>query len=170
VVTSWRLCSDTNTSCVVTKSPTGATGKIRRTHQRSIWPYRNAATVRICSLSILDDHPEILCSSHERSKLVDVFQGARIPWPDRPCQGTHPITRQSFKDPTVRTASVHAAGSPFVRAPLVKLRPPRCPIFLPWRRALTVPAQPMHHAHCPCPPPPPPAPHLPSPPPPSPHT
>jgi len=35
LVTSWRFRGDTHTACAATKSPTGATGKTRRTRQRS---------------------------------------------------------------------------------------------------------------------------------------
>jgi len=66
VVTFLRLRGDTHTACVATKSQTGATGKMRRTHQRSTWPYRNAATLRICFLANFDDQLEIYCSSYER--------------------------------------------------------------------------------------------------------
>jgi len=66
VVTSWRLRGDTHTACVATKSPTGATGKMRRTHQRSTWPYRNAAKFRIYLLAKFDDQFELYCSSYER--------------------------------------------------------------------------------------------------------
>jgi len=66
VVTFWRLRGDTHTACVATKSPTGATGKMKRTHQRSTWPYRNTATWRIYLLAKFYDQLEIYCSSYER--------------------------------------------------------------------------------------------------------
>jgi len=66
VDTSWRLRGDPHTACVATKSPTGATGKMRRTHQRSTWPYRNTATLRICLLAKFNDRLESNCSSYER--------------------------------------------------------------------------------------------------------
>jgi len=64
--TSWRFRGDTHTACVATKSPTGATGKIRRSRQRSTWPYQNAATLRISLLSKCNDQLEIYCSSYGR--------------------------------------------------------------------------------------------------------
>jgi len=57
------------------------------------------------------------------AKLVDAFQGARRPSRDRRCPGTQPITRQPLvprKDLPVRTASLHAARAPRVRAPHAK--------------------------------------------------
>ena len=61
LVTSSRFRGDTHTACVATKSPTGATGKTRRPHQRSTCPYRNSATLRIRLLAKFSDHLEIYC-------------------------------------------------------------------------------------------------------------
>ena len=120
VDTSWRLRGDTQTACVATKSPSGATGMMRRTHQRITLPCRNAATLRNCLLAKSMINLEFIVHLVSGAELVNVFQGARRPWRDRPCQGLQPMTRQRLalrRDLPVRTASLHAPSSPLIRAP-----------------------------------------------------
>jgi len=66
LVTSWRLRGDTHSACVATKSPTGAAGNMRPTRQRNTWPYRNAATFRLCVLAKFNDQFKMYCSSYNR--------------------------------------------------------------------------------------------------------
>ena len=110
--TSWRLCCDTHTACVTSKSPTRAIIKTRRRRQSSTWPYNYAATLGVCLLAILNDQLELRHSSYGRCQVGQGIPGSTTPIArsavskDTADHATAPCTRN---DLPVRTAPLHAA-------------------------------------------------------------